>query len=162
MQLDAVKKDLKRLLDYLKCKRLCSCLPCRDVLEPVPPLDRHGDTTRTWYILSDFECTYEDYTGKEKPLTTCGRPDRETIVSFYVFRVLVLRRHPCVPFVSFSLEQSKKLRRMVERASSTVCYWEEGFGALANGTAIDGGHCHYMGPGTSSTHPGVHHLEQHY
>lgn len=60
LQLDSVKEDLKRLLDYLKY--------------------RHGDTTRAWYVLSDFECTYKDYTGKEQPLTRCGLPDRETIL----------------------------------------------------------------------------------
>ncbi|KAG8928233.1 hypothetical protein FRC01_006255, partial [Tulasnella sp. 417] len=60
MQLDSVKKDLKRLLDHLKY--------------------RHGDTTRTWYILSDFECIYEDDTGRKQPLTRCGLPNRETIL----------------------------------------------------------------------------------
>ncbi|KAG8897687.1 hypothetical protein FRC00_003901, partial [Tulasnella sp. 408] len=49
MQLDSVKEDLKRLLDYFKY--------------------RHGDTNRKWYVLSDFECGYKDYTGKEQPLT---------------------------------------------------------------------------------------------
>ncbi|KAG9032990.1 hypothetical protein FS837_002579, partial [Tulasnella sp. UAMH 9824] len=60
MQLDSVKGDLKRLLDYLKY--------------------RHGDTTRTWYILSDFEYMYEDYTGTVQAVTRCGLPDRETIL----------------------------------------------------------------------------------
>ncbi|KAG9025667.1 hypothetical protein FS837_004858 [Tulasnella sp. UAMH 9824] len=69
MQLDSVKEDLKQLLDYLKY--------------------RHGDTTKTWYILSDFECVYKDHTGKERPLTRCGLPDRETIVKFYVLPDLV-------------------------------------------------------------------------
>ncbi|KAG8912111.1 hypothetical protein FRC01_005285, partial [Tulasnella sp. 417] len=60
MQLDSVKEDLKRLLDYLKY--------------------RHGDSSRKWYILSDFECVYQDYTGKEQAVTRCGVPDRETIL----------------------------------------------------------------------------------
>ncbi|KAG8922991.1 hypothetical protein FRC01_013356, partial [Tulasnella sp. 417] len=60
MQLDSVKGDMKRLLDCLQY--------------------RHDDTTRTWYILSDFEFMYEDFTGKKQPLARCGLPDRDTIL----------------------------------------------------------------------------------
>ncbi|KAG9045991.1 hypothetical protein FS837_005309, partial [Tulasnella sp. UAMH 9824] len=60
MQLTSVKQDLKLLLDALKY--------------------RHDDTTRLWYILSDFECMYEDETGEDRPLARFGRPTRETIL----------------------------------------------------------------------------------
>ncbi|KAG8963252.1 hypothetical protein FRC00_007095, partial [Tulasnella sp. 408] len=89
MQLNAVKKDLKRLLDFLEY--------------------RHDDSTKTWHILLDFECTYKDYTGKENALTTCGRPDRETIL------------------------------KIVEEATKNG----------GTGLIYYGGHCHYMGRGTS-------------
>lgn len=60
MQLNAVKEDLKLLLDTMKY--------------------RHGDTTRIWYILSDFEYVYKDETGKERPLARSGPPTRAGIL----------------------------------------------------------------------------------
>lgn len=101
---------------------------------------------------------YEDYTGTVQAVTRCGLPDRETIVSSYVFPSLVLRTHSCISLGSFSLKQSKKLRRTMARVSFIVRSSEESFGRLANETAVDGGHCHYAVPGTSSTHPLVHYL----
>ncbi|KAG8955984.1 hypothetical protein FRC04_006433 [Tulasnella sp. 424] len=110
MQLNSVKKDLRRLLDHLKY--------------------RHDETNRAWYILTDFECIYKDYTGAEQPVTRGGLPDRESIVRLRISDLVVHTLTPRPP-----LPQLTIIEQVAKKGGSGLIHY--------------GGHCYYAAPGTS-------------